>query len=38
VNRTFQAKFFFAALSSAVIALVVAGALFAAMMRSPAHA
>jgi two-component system phosphate regulon sensor histidine kinase PhoR len=34
VNRTFQAKFFFAALSSAVIALVVAGALFAAMMRS----
>ena len=31
---TFQAKFFFAALASAVIALVVAGALFAAMMRS----
>jgi len=31
---TFQAKFFFAALTSAVIALVVAGTLFAAMMRS----
>jgi len=34
VTRTFQAKFFFAAVSSAVIALVVAGTLFAAMMRS----
>ena len=32
--RTFQAKFFLAALGSAVMALVVAGALFAGMMRS----
>jgi len=34
LTGTFQAKFFFAALTSAVIALVVAGSLFAAMMRS----
>jgi two-component system phosphate regulon sensor histidine kinase PhoR len=34
VTKTFQAKFFLAALGSAVIALVVAGALFAVMMRS----
>ena len=34
ITGTFQAKFFFAALASAVIALVVAGTLFAAMMRS----
>jgi two-component system, OmpR family, phosphate regulon sensor histidine kinase PhoR len=34
ITGTFQAKFFFAALASAVIALVVAGILFAAMMRS----
>jgi len=33
-TRTFQAKFFLAALGSAAIALVVAGALFAAAMRS----
>jgi two-component system phosphate regulon sensor histidine kinase PhoR len=32
--KTFQAKFFLAALASAVIALVVAGSLFAAVMRS----
>lgn len=34
MTKTFQAKFFLAALGSAVIALAVAGALFAAMMRS----
>jgi two-component system phosphate regulon sensor histidine kinase PhoR len=34
LTGTFQAKFFFAALSSAVIALAVAGALFASMMRA----
>ena len=33
-TATFQAKFFLAALGSAVIALAVAGALFAAAMRS----
>jgi len=33
-TRTFQVKFFLAALASAVIALVVAGSLFAAVMRS----
>lgn len=34
ITSTFQAKFFFAALASALIALVVAGVFFAALMRS----
>src|SRR6266436_9541050 len=33
MTRGFQAKFFFAAVSSALVALVVAGTLFATMMR-----
>ena len=38
VTMTFQTKFFFAALASAVIALAVAGALFATTMRRQINA